>query len=126
MGFLDRLKSSTNSDHIENWLTLDSKEMVDTAIEKSFEKPVAFFKHSTRCGISVQVKTGLEDNWEIEEDNLDMYYLDLLNYREISAYIAEKTGVIHQSPQLILVKDGKVSYHQSHFSIKYDELQALV
>ncbi len=126
MGFLDRLQSSKNSDHIENWLNLDSKEAVDTAIEKSFEKPVAFFKHSTRCGISVQVKTGLEDNWDIEEDKLDMYYLDLLNHRDISAHIAEKTGVIHQSPQLILVKDGKVSYHQSHFSIKYDELQALV
>ena len=126
MGFLDRLQSSKNSDHIENWLNLDSKEAVDTAIEKSFERPVAFFKHSTRCGISVQVKTGLEENWDIEEDKLDMYYLDLLNHRDISAHIAEKTGVIRQSPQLILIKDGKVSYHQSHFSIKYDELQALV
>jgi bacillithiol system protein YtxJ len=126
MGFLDNLKKASNSDIHKDWINIDSKDLVDQAIESSKEKPVAFFKHSTRCGISVQVKTQLEEKWDLDQSELAFYYLDLLQERQISNYIAEQTNVIHQSPQLIIVKDGKVVYNNSHFSIKYEAVESLV
>lgn len=126
MGFLDNVKKASRADIPSNWIRLEASAKVDEAIESSNKKPIAFFKHSTRCGISVQVKTGLEEQYDLDTTDLDFYYLDLLEYRQISNYIAEKTGVIHQSPQLIVIKNGEVIYKDSHFSINYDKFSALV
>lgn len=126
MGFLDNVKKASRADIPSSWIRLEASAKVDDAIASSNEKPIAFFKHSTRCGISVQVKTGLEEKWDLDTADLDFYYLDLLEYREISNYISEKTGVIHQSPQLIIIKNDKVIYKDSHFSINYDKFSALV
>ena len=126
MGFLDNLKKANRADIPTNWIRLEESTTVDHAIESSNEKPIAFFKHSTRCGISVQVKTQLEEKWDLDPSELNFYYLDLLEYRHISNHIAEKTNVIHQSPQLILIKNGEVIYKDSHFSINYDKLADLV
>lgn len=126
MGFLDNVKKASRADIPSSWIRLEASTKVDEAMEASKEKPIAFFKHSTRCGISVQVKTGLEEKWDLDTADLDFYYLDLLEYRKISNYIAEKTGVIHQSPQLIVIKNREVIYKDSHFGINYDKFTALV
>jgi bacillithiol system protein YtxJ len=68
-------------------------------------------------------KRRLESNWNLD---LDAYYLDLKQYKEISNTIAEKFSVHHESPQLILLKDGEAIYDASHFDISVEELQEAI
>ena len=58
----------------------------------------------------------------VAPDSLDFYYLDLLNYRQISSAIAEKFHVHHESPQVLLIKNGACTYDESHYGIMMDEL----
>jgi bacillithiol system protein YtxJ len=119
MGLFNFSKSSEKI----NWKRLESEEQLDELVGRSNEKPIALFKHSTRCGVSSFVKNGLESKWDIEENDLEMWYLDLLRYRNISNKIASDLGIYHESPQLILLKNGKVVYHDSHNSISVDQIK---
>lgn len=112
-----RLKMKHNS-----WKDLTEISQLDKIADASQEKPQFIFKHSTRCGVSHQVMSGLNDSWDLDSSQQDFYYLDLLNFREISNTISEKFGVFHQSPQLIIIKDGKVIDSYSHYSINFDKV----
>lgn len=100
-----------------NWNKLESIEQLKEAIEGSMEKPILLFKHSTRCSISMMALSSFEDKWDGKEEDIDIYFLDLLKHRDVSNAIAELTGVTHQSPQAIVVKNDEVVYHASHSSI---------
>jgi len=117
MGFLDNLRNSQKNDLHPNWKTLDSEAQLKEIINGSHERPAMIFKHSTTCGISAGAKDRLQSNWNIDPEKMDFYYLDLLNYRPISNLIAETLDVIHQSPQVILIKDGAAVYNTSHHAI---------
>ena len=117
MSFLNNLFKSQKEQLPEGWISLNNETQLYEAIKTSFQKPVVLFKHSTTCGISSGAKYELESNWDFKADDLDFYYLDLLQYRSISNKIAELTGVIHQSPQVIILKDGKVLFKTSHHAI---------
>ena len=104
-----------------NWITLNSTEQLDEIIAQSHIQPVAIFKHSTRCSISSMAKSRLERAEAPEA--LAFYYLDLLAYRPISNEIAERFGVHHQSPQLLLIRNGECSYEESHSGIDMDDLK---
>jgi len=117
MGFLDNLRNSQKNDLHPNWKTLDSEAQLKEIINGSYERPAMIFKHSTTCGISAGAKDRLESNWNIDPEKMDFYYLDLLNHRPISNLIAETLDVIHQSPQVILIKDGAAVYNTSHHAI---------
>lgn len=108
-----------------NWKLLESESDLEKIIEESFldNKGVTIFKHSTRCSISSVAKRRLESNWDVDDAILPIYYLDLISYRNISNLIAEKLNVYHESPQLLLIKDGKCTYHESHMSISVKELK---
>jgi bacillithiol system protein YtxJ len=99
-------------------------EQFEDVIRASDKKPVAILKHSTRCGVSRMVKNALRNNWTIDNDSLDLYYLDLLAFRSVSNAIAELTGVEHESPQVLLFKDGEVVFHASHHAISVDAIAA--
>lgn len=103
------------------WINLTSVEELETAIQQSNEKPVALFKHSTRCSISSMAKSRLERSWDLSE-KVDIYYLDLIAFRPVSNKIAEVLNVTHESPQIILLKDGKAIYHTSHSDISVEGL----
>ena len=103
-----------------NW-----KPLIDTAgLEeiklKSAEKPQAIFKHSTRCSISSMAKNRLERGTPAE--NVDFNFLDLIKYRNISDAVAEEFSVDHESPQILLIKNGKCIYDESHTGISMDEI----
>jgi len=105
------------------WHDLTSEADLMAAIERSKTTTVGIFKHSTRCHISKMAKQFLEGDWEEQNTNLpEMYYLDLLNFRSISNEIAVKFDVQHQSPQVLLIKEGKVIYHDSHDGILVEEI----
>jgi len=114
---------SKNKEEKIKWKTLNQEEQLEEFIELSKNKPIAMFKHSTRCALSSMAKSRLERGWNMEDSDVDIYYLDLLNYRTISNRIASLFGVEHQSPQLIVLQDGKVLYHASHSEIEAVELK---
>jgi monothiol bacilliredoxin len=109
-----------------HWHYLESMAGLDDIENISFEKPVAIFKHSTRCSISRFSLRQFENEHHIETGKLELYFLDLLAHRDISDAIASRYGVQHQSPQLIVVKDGKAVYNVSHSDIQAGELQQFV
>jgi len=101
------------------WKNLDSMSQLDQITEDSFNAPQIIFKHSTTCPISGMAKRRLEGDWNLDTNP---YYLDLLAYRPISNEIADKYVVVHQSPQVIVIKDGKAIYDESHLDISVDAL----
>ncbi len=110
-----------------NWNKITSEAQIDQLITESTEKPVLIFKHSTRCSISSMSLDRLLRNWK-EEDSLQItpYYLDLIAYRSISNLVAERLGIPHESPQVLLLKSGKVTYHESHYGISYAEIKSQI
>jgi bacillithiol system protein YtxJ len=106
------------------WNNLDREEQLPEIIEESKQSPVIIFKHSTICSISSTAKNRLERQWsDAGVDGIKTYYLDLLAHRPVSNKIAEIFEVRHESPQLLLIRNGKCTYNASHFNIKLDELK---
>jgi bacillithiol system protein YtxJ len=121
MGLFSGFKSKEKTSF--PWIELNSIEQLKEAIEGSTERPIVLFKHSTRCSISSMAKTRFETNWNIENSAADLYYLDLLEHRNISAEMAELTDVQHQSPQAIVLKNKAVIYQDSHSGIDAKEIE---
>jgi len=122
MSFLKNLLNSKEGGTSTGWKTLDTEAGLKSAIAESSEKPVFLFKHSTTCGISLGAKTRLEE-WKIDPKEVNFYYLDLLTYRPISNKIAEVLDVVHQSPQVILLKDGKAIWSTTHHAISAEAVK---
>src|SRR5690606_35797928 len=95
-----------------NWKVLENSNQINEIKEASHNKLQLIFKHSTRCIISKMALKNFESDFLLH-DLIDAYYLDLIAYRSISNEIAEVFAVEHQSPQILLIKDGKVIYHES-------------
>ena len=125
MSLLDRFKSEKNAGPFKNWKNLTQLSQLDQIKDDSFQKPIVLFKHSTTCGISAGAKYRLQEPWDFKEE-IDFYYLDLLSFREISNKIAEQFGVTHQSPQIIIIAMGEVTFHTSHHNINFEKLKAAV
>jgi bacillithiol system protein YtxJ len=105
-----------------NWIPLQHLGQLDELVAFSEQKPAVIFKHSTRCSISRFALKQFEKEYDIE-DSVDAYFLDLLEHRDISNEIANRFGVYHQSPQLLLIKGGKSVYDVSHSDIDAGELK---
>lgn len=99
------------------WENLEMIEQLDDINELSKEKPVLIFKHSTRCSISFMAKSRFEGGYE--ETEMSLWLLDLIKYRDISNEIASVYGIVHESPQVLLIKDGKCIYSTSHNGIEF-------
>lgn len=105
-----------------DWIEMGTLAALDSAVQVSFNnKGIVIFKHSTRCSISSVVKSRLFSKWNFKNE-LPIYLLDLIQHRSLSTLIAEKFSVQHESPQLLLIKDGKCVYHCSHLSISVNNL----
>ena len=104
-----------------NWNELTDLGQLNEIIAVSNEKPVAIFKHSTRCSVSRMTLKQFENEFN-SSDKVTPYFLDLIAHRDISNEIANRFGVTHQSPQLILIKEGKAVYNVSHSDIDAEEL----
>ena len=105
------------------WRQLSTLEQLEEINESSRTKPVAIFKHSTTCGISRMVLRQFESSYDIPEDQMDLYYLDLHSFRAVSNEVANRFQVIHQSPQLIVIKNGTAVHHASHHSVQAASLE---
>ncbi|MEP3839132.1 MAG: bacillithiol system redox-active protein YtxJ [Algibacter sp.] len=113
-------------DKLLPWIALSELEQLDEIIEKSNTKTQVVFKHSTRCGISRMVMNQFVGAYGLTENDLDLYYLDLLNYREVSNEVGYKFQVMHESPQLLIIKKGEVISHASHGAINDIDLSQFI
>lgn len=90
---------------------------LDALIEKSNERAVILFKHSTTCPISSGVYN------EVSRADADINLIVVQNARSVSTHVAEMTGVRHESPQALVIKNGKVVYHASHYDVTAQDLE---
>lgn len=128
MGFFNKLFGENDNKDTSSaaigWNELTQTQQLDDLIQESAEVPVLIFKHSTRCAISKMALRNFEREYAIEEGKAKLYYLDLLEHKDISNEIATIFHVTHQSPQLLVVKDGVVVYHASHGDIDAEVLKS--
>lgn len=108
-----------------NWQLLRKTDEINQLIEKSFHQPVLIFKHSTRCSISSTVLNRFETKWKANQElNFEGYLLDLLNYRMVSNELSKIFGVQHESPQVLVLVNGKCVNHKNHYEIDLEEMIA--
>lgn len=103
-----------------HWIPLTHIEQIDAIKNQSVTVPQVIFKHSTSCSISRAAKDRLERTEA--PSNIIFHYLDLLAHRDVSNKVAEIFGVHHESPQILLIKNGICVYDESHMGIQMDEL----
>jgi bacillithiol system protein YtxJ len=104
-----------------NWIPLTNLDQLNEIVALSNEKPVVIFKHSTRCSISRFALKQFENEFD-SADATDTYFLDLIEHRDVSNEIANRFKVVHQSPQLLLIKNGQSVYDVSHSDIDAKDL----
>lgn len=96
------------------WIKLTDENQLEECWSLSHQKPQLIFKHSTRCSISIMALTRFQGSGILDSDAIDSYYLDLLTFRNISNAIESKSGVVHQSPQVIVLNKGEVFLSETH------------
>lgn len=106
------------------WIAIESVNQVRDIKEQKGHS--LLFKHSTRCSISAMVKRRFEKEWDQLPANLSLYYLDLIAYREISNEVAATFFVHHESPQLLLIENGKCILDLSHGDVTVDEVLSVL
>lgn len=104
------------------WIALTEMDQLEKMDQRSFQKPQLVYKHSTSCGISSMVLNMFTKAYIYGEEKVDLYFLDIHRYRSISDEIARRHGVRHESPQLLVIKNGAVVAHNSHGGIPEMEL----
>lgn len=126
MGFLKNMfgSSEPREEKVLPWIPLTNLDQLQEIAEKSKGKTQLIFKHSTRCGISRMVMNQFIASYDLETE-ADLYYLDLLSYRNVSNEVGYKFQVMHQSPQLLIIKNGIVTKHDSHGAINAMDLKKL-
>jgi bacillithiol system protein YtxJ len=103
------------------WNHIVDGNQIETLKAASFTKPQLILKHSTTCSISKMALARLER--AETPSQIDFHILDLLNYRNISKEIAESFDVSHESPQVLLIKNGRCVYDESHGGIQMQEIE---
>ncbi len=119
-------KSKKEKKSYLNWIPLNTLDQLETIEKESNTETVLIFKHSTRCGISSMVIKQFENLFSEEHQHLKVYYLDLLSYRNISDEVGYKFQIMHQSPQLIVVRNGISVHNASHYDITQTNLSRFI
>nr|WKN35810.1 bacillithiol system redox-active protein YtxJ [Tunicatimonas sp. TK19036] len=107
-----------------DWKALTTIEQLKQIKENSAQRPAIIYKHSSRCGISSMILRRLERDWRTSEmETADVYFLDLIRYRDVSQAVAEAFSIRHESPQILLINRGECVYDTSHTMISYNTLK---
>lgn len=105
-----------------NWIPLSAENQLEEIVKTSASRPQVIFKHSTRCSISAVALQRLQK--AAMPADVDFYFLDLISNRALSAKVAETFGVHHESPQILVVKNGECIYDESHMGINMRAIEA--
>ncbi|WCO00478.1 bacillithiol system redox-active protein YtxJ [Psychroserpens ponticola] len=127
MGFLKNIfgSSEPKEEKLLPWQALTNVSQLEEIAQSSKTKTQVVFKHSTRCGISSMVMNQFVSMYDVDA-NLDLYYLDLLSHRDVSNEIGYKFQVMHQSPQILIIKNGTTVAHAAHGAINEIDLSIFV
>lgn len=106
------------------WIALESAEQIKQIQQNPGYSVI--FKHSTRCSISMMAKRKFELDWSDLPEDISLYFLDLIKYRELSNQVAHDFQVHHESPQLLLIKNGECILDQSHSGISVEEAMSVL
>lgn len=104
------------------WNKLESLEVLQEAVQSSFESPIVIFKHSNRCSISSMVLNRIRS----VPENAIPYMIDVIGHRDISNEIANVFNVLHQSPQMLIIYQGKCISDSSHLGISPKSMEAQI
>ena len=107
-----------------DWIVLREESELEEIIRRSESKSQVIFKHSTRCSISSVAKGRLERSRV--PPGTDFHYLDLISFRNISNKIAQVFGIHHESPQILIIKNGICTYDESHMGINMGDIEEAV
>lgn len=100
--------------------TIDTDDKLAEAFARAESGTVVFFKHSVTCPISSGVYA------EVDRFDGDVGLIIVQSSRALSNEIAARTGVRHESPQALVVRNGKVVYHASHYDVTAEDLRNAV
>ena len=103
-----------------HWIHMTEEEQLKQIISKSQLRPQVIFKHSTRCSISAVALQRLQKTEQ--PSDIDFYYLDLLSNRALSNKVADIFKIPHESPQVLVIRDGQCVYDESHMGISMTEI----
>ena len=121
MSFYDRLfgNAASYKDTINTlkWIPLTTENQLEEIKNSSKNKSVVIFKHSTSCGISNMVIKRFEKLFTKEHQSIEVYYLDLLRFRSLSNEISRIFGVVHESPQILVINNEVLVFDASHYDI---------
>jgi bacillithiol system protein YtxJ len=104
------------------WIEISSTDQLHEIWEQETTTPILFFKHSTRCSISSMVLRSFERSWN-QQLVVSCYFIDLIKNRDVSNLLATLSGVEHQSPQVVVVKNKSVIYSNSHGTIDAEVIE---
>ena len=99
----------------KDWTSLSEPEQLSSI-------PVIIYKHSSQCGLSTMTENKLEEGWDLLKPKVRLYFLDLIRNREASNSVAERFKVRHQSPQILIIKNGICVYNSSHYEINVETI----
>ena len=120
MGLFNSIFSNSNNQSLQevvNWINLTNLDEITDIKTLSISESIFIFKHSTRCGISRIVKKQFEKLLLQNKNNIKVYYLDLLKYRNVSDAVSDIFQVKHESPQLLIIRNEEAVKHVSHYDI---------
>lgn len=100
----------------EQWVVPESNEQLHELI-KDGRHPVLIYKHSYNCGTCIFSKLNVEKLFGEYGEKATFIFIDVITQRSISNHIAEFAGVKHESPQVLLFKEGELIWHESHGAI---------
>jgi bacillithiol system protein YtxJ len=95
----------------KNFFRIDDRATLDGLISDSKQKTILVFKHSNACGISARAFR------ELEKLEGQVNLLEVQAVPDLSREVESLTGVRHETPQVILLRDGKAVWNASHFDV---------
>lgn len=124
MGIFDSLRkiAGNKQDESSSWNQPQTEDAVDDILVNE-NKPQVIYKHSYRCGISMVARNSLESGMDSLIGQADFHLVDVVANRSLSNYIAEKTGLRHESPQIIVMHQGNPFWQASHGGVRIDALK---
>ncbi|MEM9887521.1 MAG: bacillithiol system redox-active protein YtxJ [Bacteroidota bacterium] len=109
-----------------DWIDLSTPKQIQDIQEKSSAVPCLIYKHSTTCSISMMARMRLERAWAFEKEEVLPYFLNVLDYRSLSDAVSDTFHIEHESPQILLIRDGSCVHQASHFDIDLKAVQAVL
>lgn len=124
LGRIFRIDDDGRSDL--DWQAFSSEEKLSEIIQASGQKPQVIYKHSTRCATSFFALKNIQGLSEEVKEKAEFYIVDVIKQREFSYYIAERFGIRHESPQVLILKNGDVIWNGSHHQVNAESIQTYI